>query len=50
MNRESEIVEAMQDYRRTQFGGWPFGDSAPVHAADAQRFARYPDGQLEQPA
>ena len=50
MNTQAEIAQAMQDYRRTQFGGWPFGDSAPVHAADAQRFARYPDGQLEQPA
>jgi hypothetical protein len=39
----------MQDYRRTQFGGWPFGDSAPVHGTEPKRFARHPDGRSEQP-
>ncbi|MBA2673429.1 pirin family protein [Ramlibacter sp.] len=48
MNTEAEIRQAMQDYRRTQFGGWPFADGAPVHGADAKRFARHPDGSTEQ--
>jgi redox-sensitive bicupin YhaK (pirin superfamily) len=33
MNTQQEIAQAMQDYRRTQFGGWKFGDAAPVHGA-----------------
>jgi redox-sensitive bicupin YhaK (pirin superfamily) len=50
MNRESEIAEAMQDYRRTQFGGWPFDHAAPVHPRNARRFAKHPDGRVEEPA
>jgi redox-sensitive bicupin YhaK (pirin superfamily) len=42
MNTQAEIAQALQDYRRTQFGGWPWPDSAPVHGAQARRFARYP--------
>jgi redox-sensitive bicupin YhaK (pirin superfamily) len=50
MNTQAEIMQAMQDYRRTQFGGWPWGDSAPVHEAETGRFARHPDGRNEAPA
>ncbi|WP_428003155.1 pirin family protein [Acidovorax sp.] len=46
MNTQQEIMQAMQDYRRTQFGGWPWPDSDPVHGTEARRFARYP-GQAE---
>jgi hypothetical protein len=49
MNTQQEIMQAMQDYRRTQFGGWQFGDSAPVHGTQPVRFARYPDGREERP-
>ena len=49
MNTQQEISQAMQDYRRTQFGGWQFGDPGPVHGTDPKRFARYPDGREETP-
>jgi len=50
MNTQAEIMQAMQDYRRTQFGGWKWEDSAPVHGREPKRFARYPDGRAEEPA
>ncbi|MES2632535.1 MAG: pirin family protein [Pseudomonadota bacterium] len=50
MNTQAEIMQAMQDYRRTQFGGWPFADSAPVHGREVQRFAKHPGGREETPA
>jgi len=50
MNTQQEIMQAMQDYRRTQFGGWKFADQAPVHGREPRRFARYPDGRVEAPA
>ena len=49
MNTQAEIAEAFADYRRTQFGGWPWGDHAPVHPRDAGRFARHGDGRAERP-
>lgn len=42
MNTQAEIMQAMNDYRRTQFGGWPWAQQDPVHGTEARRFARYP--------
>lgn len=48
MNSEQEIHQAISDYRRTQFGGWPWGDGAPVHGAEPRRFARRPGQQQDE--
>jgi hypothetical protein len=47
MNTRQEIMDAFSDYRRTQFGGWPWKDQAPVHAREEGRFARHADGRVE---
>jgi redox-sensitive bicupin YhaK (pirin superfamily) len=50
MNTEQEIEQAFEDYRATQFGGWPWDDEAPTHGLDRGRFARHVDGRVEEPA
>jgi hypothetical protein len=49
MNTRAQIQQAMMDYQRTRFGGWPWHDEAPVHPRDAGRFARHVDGRRETP-
>ncbi len=44
MNTEPEIYDAFRDYRETEFGGWPWERTDPVHGATKGRFARYADG------
>ncbi|MGB7395976.1 MAG: pirin family protein [Pricia sp.] len=46
MNTEEEIQKAMQEYRLTQFGGWPWPHPDHVHDKEKGRFAKYPDGKL----
>ena len=48
MNTEQEIREAMRDYGKTQFGGWPWPVAEHVHERNRGRFALYPDGVLEE--
>ena len=47
MNTHQEIQEAIQDYHRTQFGGWPWPRHDMVHGWTKERFARYADGKEE---
>ncbi len=47
MTTEQEIRDAFNDYRRTEFGGWPWGRPDPVNDRDAGRFARHSDGTIE---
>lgn len=44
MNTEEEIRQTYSDFRRTQFGGWPWPRTDMVHGATRGRFAKYDDG------
>jgi redox-sensitive bicupin YhaK (pirin superfamily) len=48
MNTRAELEQAYQEYRRTQFGGWPFPENAPVYPRTRGRFARHADGRVEE--
>jgi len=43
-NSRAEIEETMDEYRKTQFGGWPWSSSDPVHGKSKGRFAKFVDG------
>ena len=47
MNSPEELRQAVVDYQRTQFGGWPWDRSDPVHTREDGRFALHADGRVE---
>jgi len=47
MNNAAEIQQAFSDYRKTQFGGWPWSRYDNVHPWEKGRFAKYSDGREE---
>lgn len=49
MNTMEELQQAFLDYRTTQFGGWPWKRSDPVHGGKLERFAKYANGKEERP-
>jgi quercetin 2,3-dioxygenase len=48
MNTGAEIQQAIYDYQRSQFGGWPWPRRDQVHTHNKGRFARYADGRMEE--
>jgi len=48
MNSQAEIQQALQDYHRTEFGGWPWKTYEHVHERSKTRFALHADGKLEE--
>lgn len=46
MNTQEELQKAFEEYRTTQFGGWPWQYHDNVHEKEKGRFALYPDGKL----
>lgn len=49
LNTHEQLVQTIQDYQRTGFGGWKWSSTAPVHPRDAGRFAQHADGTIERP-
>ncbi len=47
MNTQAEIQQAMNEFRQTEFGGWPWPSHEHVHPREKSRFAKYPDGVEE---
>lgn len=45
MNNMDEIQQAFSDYRKTQFGGWPWPRTDMVHGKERGRFARFDNGE-----
>jgi len=48
MTTKNEIRQAISDYQRTEFGGWPWGTPDQVHERNVGRFTRYSDGRIEE--
>jgi redox-sensitive bicupin YhaK (pirin superfamily) len=49
MNTKEEVQQAFLDYRKTQFGGWPWPSDDPCHPREEGRFAKQ-DGKLSVPS
>ena len=47
MNTQEEIRQAMKDYGKTQFGGWPWSETEVVHRREKGRFATHSNGKEE---
>lgn len=47
MNTQEEIRQAMKDYGKTQFGGWPWAKVEMAHPREKGRFAIHSDGTEE---
>ena len=50
MNSKREIEQAFSDYHKTEFGGWTWGSSDPVHGMGKDKFARLIGGKIVKPS
>lgn len=49
MNTNEEIRQTMNEFQRTQFGGWPWPETEMAHPKEKGRFALHADGKEETP-
>jgi len=49
VNTQEEVQQTYTEFRRTQFGGWPWPSYENVHKDATGRFAKYPDGSVITP-
>jgi quercetin 2,3-dioxygenase len=49
MNTKAEIQQTFDDFRNTEFGGWPWNRNDPVNKSNEGRFAKHADGIKETP-
>ncbi len=49
MNSRQEIYQTIQDYQRTEFGGWKWPRHDMIHGSKIEKFAKYPDGRVVRP-
>ena len=47
MNTQEEIQQTMQEFQKTQFGGWPWPEREQAHPREKGRFALHADGSEE---
>jgi len=47
MNTREEITQAVGEYQKSAYGGWPWDSADVVHPRETGRFARYADGREE---
>ena len=45
MNSRQEIQQAINDFKSTEFGGWPWDSPEPVNKLGDGRFASYNHGE-----
>ena len=50
MNSKREIEQAFSDYHKTEFGGWKWGSSDPVHGMGKDKFAKLIGGKIVKPS